>query len=80
MAIILTIPMKTSRQRLLHFLEKKQVATVRDISLALKMTPANARHHLYILIDEGSVEIIGNRVGQGPGRPHKLYKVAKTDS
>jgi predicted ArsR family transcriptional regulator len=69
--------MKTSRQRLLQYLEKKQVATVKDISLTLKMTPANARHHLSILVDQGNVEVIGKLVGQGRGRPHLLYKAVK---
>jgi predicted ArsR family transcriptional regulator len=72
--------MKTSRQRLLNYLRKKQVATVREISLALKMTPANARHHLSILIEQGSVESTGKHIGPGPGRPYILYRVAKSDS
>jgi predicted ArsR family transcriptional regulator len=72
--------MKTSRQRLLQYLEKKQVATAREISLALKMTPANARHHLSILIDQGIVEVSGNRVSLGPGRPNYLYKKTKLGS
>lgn len=72
--------MKTSRQRLLSYLEKKQVASARDISSALKMTPANARHHLSILIQQGSVEIAGKRVGSGRGRPQNLYKVVKRET
>lgn len=70
---------KTSRQRLLNYLEKKQVASAKEISSALKMTPANARHHLSILIQQGSVKIVGKRVGPGRGRPQNLYKVAKSD-
>jgi predicted ArsR family transcriptional regulator len=69
--------MKTSRERLLNYIEKKQVATVRDISLALKMTPANARHHLSILANQGSVEIVGKLVGQVRGRPYSLYRATK---
>lgn len=70
--------MKTSRQRLLTYLKKKQVASAHEISLALKMTSANARHHLSILVDQGSVEVIGKRVGLGRGRPHNLYRVTKS--
>jgi predicted ArsR family transcriptional regulator len=69
--------MKTSRQRLFQYLEKKQVVTVQDISLALKMTPANARHHLSILIDQGNVEVVGKLIGKGRGRPFMLYKSVK---
>lgn len=72
--------MKTSRQHLLEFLRKKQVASVKEISFALKMTPANARHHLSILIDQGSVEKVGKIVGQGPGRPSALYKATRSPS
>lgn len=78
--IILIGNMITSRQRLLHYVEKKQVATVKDISLTLKMTPANARHHLSILVDQGSVEIFGKLIAQGRGRPNILYRAVKPSS
>lgn len=70
---------KTSRLRLLNYLEQKRVATARDISSALKMTPANARHHLSILIQQGSVEVVGKRTGSGRGRPQNLYQVTKSE-
>lgn len=65
--------MKTSRQRVLDYIEQHKVATVSDLSRAMKMTPANARHHLRILEDQGLITVVGERTGQGRGRPANLY-------
>ena len=64
--------MKTSRQRLIEYLRLKQVASASDISQALQMTAANARHHLSTLESEGIVEIVDYR-RKGHGRPIQVY-------
>lgn len=69
--------MKTSRQRVLDYIEQHRVATIADISRAMQMTPANARHHVSILEDQGLVEVIGKRAGPGRGRPSNLYGIAE---
>ncbi|PIW21058.1 MAG: hypothetical protein COW33_00190, partial [Anaerolineae bacterium CG17_big_fil_post_rev_8_21_14_2_50_57_27] len=38
--------MPTSRQKILAYIRKRQAASAADISRALEMSQANARHHL----------------------------------
>lgn len=65
--------MKTTRQHILDHLHSKRIASAVEISHALKMTPANVRHHLSILLDEGVVVLAGQRLARGRGRPTKLF-------
>jgi predicted ArsR family transcriptional regulator len=68
---------KTSRQRLLAYIQAQQVVTVQDLSRALQMTPANARHHLAILAEQGLVETVSVRPTKGRGRPAKRYRLSE---
>ena len=63
----------TTRQRILEYIQSKEVVTAAEISSALHMTSANARHHLSILRDEGVVHLLGQRPRVGRGRPLDLY-------
>lgn len=72
--------MKTSRQRLLEYIQAQRAVTVVDISRALKMTPANARHHLTILVEQGLVAGVGSRPAEGKGRPAQLYGLSEAVS
>jgi predicted ArsR family transcriptional regulator len=65
--------MTTSRQRVNAYIQNRKAATAEDISQALGMTAANARHHLTILRDQGVIEIIGQRPNMGKGRPSQVY-------
>lgn len=69
--------MKTSRQRLLDYVQSHRMVTAIEISQAMKMTPANARHHLGILIEEGLVEIAGHLPQSAKGRPAQLYRLSE---
>lgn len=69
--------MKTSRQRLLEYVQAHRVVTVEDLSRALRMTRANARHHLAILREQGVVDLVGQRPPQGKGRPAQLYSLSE---
>jgi len=69
--------MKTSRQRLLEYVQAHRVVTVEDLSRALRMTRANARHHLAILREQGVVDLVGLRPSQGKGRPAQLYSLSE---
>lgn len=68
--------MKTSQQKLLDYIEAQQIVSAADLSLALKMTQANARHHLHILLSQGVIEIAGERPQPQKGRPAKLYRIS----
>lgn len=67
---------KTARTKVLEFLEKKGVASVQEVSRVLKMTPANARHHLGLLASDGRAQVIGKVPAEGRGRPASLYAAA----
>lgn len=69
--------MKTIRARILDLLQTKGRLSAVELSQALRMTPANARHHLSILINEGVVEVAGQRSPQGRGRPTQLYTLTQ---
>jgi len=69
--------MSTTRQSILDYIQSKRTATAREISYALKVTPANIRHHLSILLAEGVVEVAGKLTHGGRGRPRKIYALTR---
>lgn len=69
--------MKTTRQRVLEYLRNKPGASALEISRALALTPANIRHHLRILLDEGAIQISAERASGERGRPTLLYSLAQ---
>jgi DeoR family suf operon transcriptional repressor len=66
---------KTSRQLLLEHLQLKRTASADELARALRVTPANIRHHLSALQSEGIVERIGQRPASGRGRPVQLFSL-----
>jgi len=67
----------TTRQKILDYLKRNKSVSSREIAQALQMTPANARHHLGILVADGRVEVINQRQ-VGRGRPEKVYQLGHT--
>jgi predicted ArsR family transcriptional regulator len=65
--------MKTSRQRVLEYVQAHYPVTAADLSQALRMTEANARHHLSILQERGLLQPAGQRPARAKGRPAQLY-------
>jgi predicted ArsR family transcriptional regulator len=68
--------MKTSRQRVLDYIRLHRYVTSSEISRTLRMTPANARHHLAVLADQGVIELTGDRPPGGKGRPAQVFCLA----
>jgi len=68
--------MPTSRQRILAYFGKHPTASAADLSRALGRTPADIRHHLPILLADGRLEVIGERLGEGRGRPAQVYSLS----
>ena len=66
----------TSRQRILKIIRRHKKITTSEINLYIKMTPANIRHHLSSLVDDGLVEINETRK-KDRGRPEKVYSPGK---
>ena len=69
--------MATTRKLILDYLQIKPFATTSELSHALKMTTANVRHHLNVLMEEGAVEVIAQQPPQGRGRPAHLYNLTQ---
>jgi len=46
---------------------------VEELSKVFRVTPANIRHHLSILTQQGSVKIIGQKPAICKGRPAQIY-------
>ena len=65
--------MKTTRQLILDYLERNHITSAAEISHTLDMTPANARHHLSTLLDQGVVQVVGQQPMRRRGRPTLLY-------
>ncbi|MCX6082770.1 MAG: helix-turn-helix domain-containing protein [Chloroflexi bacterium] len=63
----------TSRQRILGYLSQHKGVSAQEISRALRVTAANIRYHLAILVSDGRVQNIGFRPEQGRGRPVQVF-------
>jgi len=64
-----------ARQKILAFLKKQNTATATEISAALRVTPADVRHHLAQLAADGLVEFASLRGAGRRGRPQKVYRL-----
>ena len=71
------MPVTTSRQKVLVYLKKNRAVSAAQIGRALKMSAANARHHLSVLCSDGRVSVIGETRRDGRGRPVKLYGLSE---
>jgi predicted ArsR family transcriptional regulator len=65
--------MSNARQKILNFIIEQQSTTVAELSKVFKVTPANIRHHLSILVGQGSVNVIGQKAAAFRGRPAQIY-------
>jgi len=71
------IPMTNARQKILNYILEQQSATAEELSKVFSVTPANIRHHLSILVGQGSLKIIGQKARIGKGRPAQIYSAAQ---
>ena len=69
--------MITARHKVLAFLTRTRTASVREIARALKMSAANVRHHLRVLVSDGRLELASVRERGSRGRPEKLYSLPR---
>lgn len=69
--------MDTTRQRILEQLKIKHSLSAAELSSTLGTTPANIRHHLGILLQEGVIEGAGQLRERRRGRPTRLYHLAR---
>jgi predicted ArsR family transcriptional regulator len=64
---------KTSRQRITEYLALRRHSTTQEIAHALRLSPADVRHHLKDLTSEGVVQVGGTIKSESRGRPAKTY-------
>ena len=69
--------MITARQKVLAYLNKTRTASAREISRALKMSAADVRYHLRVLVSDGRLEVMSVRPHEGRGRPEKVYSLTR---
>jgi len=69
--------LKTTRQLIIDHLKERRLSSADEIAHAIQVTPANIRHHLAVLLDEGVVQIAGERPADGRGRPTYLYSLTE---
>ncbi len=69
--------METSRQQVFDYVRSQRSVTAGDISRALGMTPANARHHLNILQELDLIVATTHRKRAGKGRPARVFRLSE---
>ncbi len=71
--------MTTARQKVFDYIQKHRTVSAAEIARDLRMTQANARHHISLLRKNGQVEIVGKRnAGDRGGRPVKIYGISRS--
>ena len=69
--------MVTARQKVLAYFNKTRSASSKDVSRALKLSAANVRHHLRVLVSDGRLEMASVKPRDGRGRPEKVYSIPR---
>ena len=67
--------MKSTRIKILEYLQQKQTATTSELGHVIGYTEANIRHHLHILLTEGVIKVAGTRRAHKRGRPAMIYQL-----
>lgn len=67
--------MKTVRQKVLSYMKKAHTASAREISRVLKLSVANVRHHLRVLVSDGRLTESVILSHEKRGRPQKVYSL-----
>ena len=71
-----TYSMKPARQRIIDYLVDHKVATASELSYILNLTSADVRHHISVLIKQGSITTSGYKHTKQKGRPARLYALS----
>jgi predicted ArsR family transcriptional regulator len=69
--------MLNTRQKILNYISEQQSTTVEELSKVFRVTPANIRHHLSILHQQGCVKVIGIKSSGYKGRPTQIYSTSQ---
>jgi predicted ArsR family transcriptional regulator len=66
-----------TRQQIISMLQTKIYLSAHEISRALHLSPANIRHHLSILEEEGVIKVAHQQKTPGRGRPIQMYTLTQ---
>lgn len=69
--------MKRVRQQVIDHMKIRGKVSATELSHALHVTPANVRHHLGILLNEGAIQVVGTLPPHSRGRPAKVYALTR---
>src|SRR5262245_58691970 len=69
--------MITARHKVFAYLNKTCSASAQEVSLSLKMSAANVRQHLRVLVSDGRLEMTSVKPRDGRGRPEKVYSIPR---
>jgi predicted ArsR family transcriptional regulator len=72
--------MKSTRVRILEIMETRQRVGSNELARLTHVTPANIRHHLRQLTEEGLIQKTGDKIISGRGRPAPLYTLVHPSS
>ena len=72
------MPPKTTRQLILDLLSTREISSAAEISKTLLITPANTRHHLASLEEDGLVHKAGFVQPHRRGRPARLFQLTRS--
>lgn len=70
----------TVRKQVLDYIRSQKAVSAQEIARAMRMSDANARHHLRTLEAYGVVEVTGERPALDRGRPAKIYSVRSIEA
>ncbi len=68
--------MQITRKQIIDYLHANHYATAKELSIRLNVTPANIRHHLGELKNQGVIEDFGKIPTKGRGRPTRIHRLA----
>lgn len=70
--------MQTVRQKILSYVTKTHIASAREISRVLKLSVANVRYHLRVLVFDGRLAESVILSHEKRGRPEKVYSLPQS--
>ncbi len=65
--------MPNSRQKIINYILEQRCVTVEELSAVFRVTQADIRHHLSILVEQGSLKVVGQKPAVGRGRPSLIF-------
>lgn len=72
--------MQSTRQRIMDYLKINHSASAIEMSRTFRMTSANLRHHLQLLVEQGLIKIAKKVSTQSRGRPTSVFMLTPRSS